>query len=131
MTKLIIGIVIIAALVAGGILLFRKSEDNAPPVVPNRSETSENSQVIYSDTGYSPKSLTVRAGTAVVFKNESSGLMWMASAPHPAHTDLPGFDQRTGVPTGQSYSFIFEQPGTWRYHNHLKPSDFGEIIVTP
>jgi plastocyanin len=34
------------------------------------------SVVTYSATGFSPNSLTVKAGTTVTFKNDTSGSMW-------------------------------------------------------
>ena len=85
--------------------------------------------VNYTDSGFSPKSIIVKLGGTVTFVNNSSKMMWIASAPHPVHTDYPGFDEKVGVGKGESYSFTFNKPGTHKYHNHLNPTDFGTVVV--
>lgn len=85
--------------------------------------------VTYRESGFSPATLRVKVGTTVVFKNEESEPMWVASNPHPIHTDYPGFDAKRGYAQGESYSFTFTKPGSWKYHNHLGPSEGGTIIV--
>lgn len=100
-----------------------------PPATENQPPATQAAVVIYTDNGYSPAELRVKAGTKVTFKNQSSGPVWTASTPHPVHTDLPGFDAKAGIAPGESYSFTFLQKGTWGYHNHLQPSDGGQIIV--
>lgn len=100
-----------------------------PPATENQPPAPQAAVVIYTDNGYSPAELRVKAGTTVIFKNQSSGPVRTASNPHPVHTDLPGFDAKAGTAPGESYSFKFTQKGTWGYHNHLEPSDGGQIIV--
>ncbi len=117
-----------------GIILVRNNKESTQPIVPNRSETQTETLeklVTYTDSGYDPASLTVKSGTNVTFKNESSGPMWTASDPHPTHTDLSGFDSKKGTPSGESYTFKFDKAGTYTYHNHLNPGKQGKIIVLP
>lgn len=82
-----------------------------------------------TDNGFSPSSITINAGDTIKFINQSSGRMWVASNPHPTHTDYPGFDEKTAVGSGDSYSFTFTRPGTWGYHNHITPTVQGTIVV--
>ncbi|MBI5614055.1 cupredoxin domain-containing protein [Candidatus Gottesmanbacteria bacterium] len=98
-------------------------------VTKGGTSLSERSSVQYTDAGFAPKALTVKKGTTVTFTNKSSRSMWVASAPHPSHTILPEFDELIGVANGQTYTFTFEKVGTWKYHNHLNPSDFGSVAV--
>lgn len=84
-------------------------------------------QVDFDGAKFAPDTLTVKAGTTVKFVNGSSSPMWVASAPHPTHTDYPEFDQKQ---SGNEYAFIFTRVGTWKYHNHLNPADTGTVIVT-
>ncbi|OGG04956.1 hypothetical protein A2Z33_06715 [Candidatus Gottesmanbacteria bacterium RBG_16_52_11] len=86
--------------------------------------------VTYRDTGFTPQSVTVRLGTAVTFTSSATGSMWVASAPHPTHDALPGFDQKAGTGSGGDYTYTFTKVGTWKYHNHLKPEHTGVVIVT-
>ena len=99
--------------------------------------------ITYTDSGYTPNIITIKKGETVVWKNESSSPMWTASAMHPLHRAYPGtdisacgtqtlmpmFDSCVGVASGQSWSFTFNNVGTWGYHNHLNSSKFGKVIV--
>ena len=109
---------------------------NSEQTIPNQAAVSEN-LVIYTDSGYSPKSLTIKKGETVVFKNESSRGMWTASAMHPTHNGYPTtggclgstFDECEAIQPGGSWSFKFDFAGSWGYHNHVSASHFGKIIV--
>ena len=89
----------------------------------------EKSIVTYSSAGFSPNSLTVKVGTTVTFKNGGSEPMWIASAFHPIHRELPGFDQLKSVGNGGTYEYTFDKAGTWKYHNHLNPGHGGSVTV--
>ncbi len=85
--------------------------------------------ISYDENGFSPALITVNVGDTVVFENEGTKKMWVASTIHPTHKDLPGFDQLKSVDGGGNYSYTFEKAGTWKYHNHLQPNNLGTIIV--
>lgn len=87
------------------------------------------SVVTYTNDGYSPKTLTIKAGDTVTFNNEGSPSMWVASAQHPTHQAYPEFDQLEATGAGTSYEFTFDKTGDWKYHNHVRPNHFGTIIV--
>lgn len=86
--------------------------------------------VTYTDSGFAPDPLTVKIGTTVTFVNESSRGMWVASAVHPTHQLLPGFDQLSSAVKGGTYEYMFVKVGTWKYHNHVNPTDTGSVVVT-
>ncbi|HKZ35920.1 MAG TPA: cupredoxin domain-containing protein [Patescibacteria group bacterium] len=111
----------------GGYFLTRPVQ--APEAQPVSQPSPATNTIAYTDTGFSPKSITVKPGTTVTFVNESSTDMWVASALHPTHLELPGFDQLQGEPKGATYSFTFEDIGTWSFHDHLNPTTFGSVIV--
>src|SRR3989344_2814975 len=94
------------------------------------TESMEKVVVVYSDTGFSPAAVTVKKGTTVTYTNTSTSGMWVASAVHPTHQLLPGFDQLTSSAKGTSYNYTFEKIGTWKYHNHVAPSFTGNVVVT-
>jgi len=99
--------------------------NTTPPkesVIPIISNT-----ITYNESGFSPNSLTVKVGTTVTFTNQGTGSMWVASNPHPTHTDLPEFDEKSSA---ANYSFTFTKAGTWGFHNHKNPGQGGTIIVT-
>ncbi|MBI3495579.1 cupredoxin domain-containing protein [Candidatus Berkelbacteria bacterium] len=102
---------------------------STPTTAATSSSTQTAAKVSYTDSGFSPASITVKSGTTVTFTNTSSQSMWVASDPHPIHTGLAGFDERASVEKGGTYSFTFTKVGSFGYHNHLNPSDTGTVVV--
>lgn len=90
---------------------------------------TETVTISMTDTGFTPSSVTVSAGSAVVFVNNGQGLHWPASDVHPTHQILPAFDSLRGLSTGEQYSFTFTQKGSWRFHDHLSPGFTGTVVV--
>ena len=109
----------------------QESTDTAQEV-----ETSQTTIEI-SSSGFSPSTLTISKGTTVTFINRDSSTHQPASNPHPAHTGYPeegtcsgsAFDSCNGLSQGESWSFTFDEVGTWRYHDHLNSGMAGTIIV--
>lgn len=142
---IIIGGVII--IVLGGFLFFQPGdapeqlnpEVSISPLVGN----GESVTVRYTDSGYVPKEVTISQGTEVIFNSESNRSMWPATAIHPTHTIYPGssilkcggaekvriFDACQGIAQQESWSFIFQEQGSWGYHDHLQTRFTGKIIV--
>ena len=122
-------------------------EIKKPPRSTSTNPTDDNAAnettIVYSDSGFFPKEVTVKKGSMVTFKNESLLKMWPASAKHPTHEVYPGssitkcntpaasaiFDACKGISRSESWSFTFNEAGSWAYHDHLKPTYFGKIIV--
>lgn len=98
--------------------------------------------VSFDGKAFSPSTVTVDAGTTVVFRNDSSSPFWPASDIHPTHTLYDGsslaqhckngsssFDSCGGISSGDSYSFTFDKVGSWKYHDHLHARNVGTVIV--
>ncbi|MDP3999993.1 MAG: cupredoxin domain-containing protein [bacterium] len=137
MNPRIIAAVLILIAVGIGVALFatqRQDEEVIPTsaATPTPAETAATEQsgttVTLTESGFSPDTVTVDAGDSVVFRNASSSPMLIASNPHPQHTDLSALNSDT-VKDGASYTFTFEQAGSWGFHNHLNPSQAGEVTV--
>lgn len=84
--------------------------------------------ITYSDSGFTPKTVTVHSGDTVTLKNTSSQSVQFDSDPHPVHTNNPELNVGE-VPSGQSSSFTVSTKGTHGYHNHLNPGQTGTIVV--
>lgn len=117
-------IVIVAALIILGIGAFFSSRTK--PDSGNDGTNSEGPNVVYTNSGFSPQTITVGVGTTIVFTNQSDNQMWVASDPHPVHTNHPSFDQ---IGDENKYAFTFTEIGMYSYHNHLVPSSAGTIVV--
>ena len=98
-------------------------------VAPTTPHHLNEAVVTYSETGFNPRSLNIPIGTQVSFLNLSGIPLWVASDPHPAHSDNPIFDEKQSVASGETYQFTFDAIGTFSYHNHIHSLDRGFIRV--
>ncbi|MDB5265259.1 MAG: Plastocyanin [Parcubacteria group bacterium] len=105
------------------------------------SASAKTVTVAYTDQGFSPKNVSVSVGDTVHFVNQSASKMWVASNEHPTHTEYDGtnlqqhcatggsFDECKAVATGGTYDFTLTKAGTFDFHNHVRASDTGTIVV--
>lgn len=162
-----IWIVVMVVILTGGFLFWQNGQSantavdlqpSETTVTPAPADTSTgtsttsagsdsaamSASVSYGADGYSPSQVTVKKGATVTWTAEGRSDMWVATAPHPAHTGYPGdgtsrsthcasdyagpkpFDQ---CAPGASYSFKFDQVGTFAYHDHMNASNFGKVVV--
>lgn len=139
------GLSVVVIFLATGCSLFGNNSNNSnnnpsPPTAqttpPPQPPTGPN-VVTYSDSGFSPKTLTIKKGATVVFFDGASDDVRVASNPHPIHNGYPTkggcvnstFDSCSNIAPGQSWSFKFDIVGSWGYHNHLNPSEGATIVV--
>jgi len=103
-----------------------------PAVGTSRSVPASGEMIVTIDpqTGeFVPVTSFVKVGTKVTFKNTSNKPHWVASDPHPTHTDLPGFDSKAEIAPGASYTYTFDKAGRWLFHDHLNPAFGGAVDV--
>ena len=138
MVKYVVGLIVIVLIVWGitarqdaptGVDELEQSPNEVVESEATESEAVSDLTVSYDGQNFSPATLNVVAGQSVMFVNNSSGLMWVASDPHPVHTGLSGFDSKEGIKAGESYVFTFSEVGEWGYHNHLNSAQTGMVIV--
>lgn len=84
--------------------------------------------VSYTNTGFSPKTLTIKLGKSVHFVNNSSKAMSITTTTtqNQVQSEL---NQGKTVGQGGTYDFTFLTAGTWVYMNRNAQTDFGTIIV--
>jgi len=93
-------------------------------------EDADGSVVVYvTDKGFEPESVEIGAGDTVVFENVDREEHWPASDDHPTHTRYPEFDPKKPLESDTKWSFTFDKPGEWKYHDHQNPYLKGEIVV--
>lgn len=133
----LIVLLVVVILVVGGIFIFKDKLGNplSPGKQPQQTITKapdaeSTATVEITKTGFMPATIKVKKNTSVEFVNKDSVAHWVASDPHPTHTLLPGFDSMQDLNTEDTYSFTFDQTGTFTYHDHLNPTKFkGSVIV--
>ena len=113
----------------------------APPALPEQPAAESGNTVEITAAGFSPNTLTVKSGDTMVFVNKDTAQHWPASAAHPTHVVYPEtggcigskFDACKGLAEGESFEFVFNEKGSWKYHDHLNccsdPAFFGTIVV--
>lgn len=147
--------IVIALAVFITLLLVSCQEETAPlprpeqPSPPPEEETAPEQPKIYANIveitslEFSPKTITIKAGEAVIFVNKDTKKHWPASNLHPTHQTYPGssiekcgtaaeeniFDSCRGLQPEESYSFTFDHQGRWPYHDHLDVRLSGVVVV--
>lgn len=150
-SKWIVGIIAALVVIVGSLFIFSNRYSPSAPATPAPTQASTQTQtqptaaptsgsvtttpsttseqvITLTQNGFSPATLTIKAGTTVSWENKSGSDATVNSAPHPAHTDFPPLNLGT-FPDGGKLSLTFDKPGTYRYHNHFNASQKGTIIV--
>lgn len=81
-----------------------------------------NSQVAIQNFAFEPKTITVSAGTTVVWTNKDE-------EPHTVTSAGPGFTSSKALDTDDTYKATFSTPGTYTYYCSIHPHMVGTIIV--
>lgn len=147
MNKLVILVVIVVLAGIGGVLALTKkssapsssenssTQEQSP--APSQEQPTNNSEaanagetatITYTNNGFSPANLSVKAGTKITVKNDSSSTLQFDSDPHPQHTDNPELNAGN-IDSGESKTFTVTKTGSHGFHNHLRSSDTGILTV--
>lgn len=116
----LIAVLIIVGLLAALYVVNRQSE---------QQRLEEAMQITITEDGFLPTTARVYSGTTVIWTNEDTASHWVASNPHPTHDDLPDLDTGDSIGPESTYSFTFDDAGTYDYHDHLNPEFNGTIVV--
>ena len=88
---------------------------------PSTAETPDPNRIVVKDFMFMPISLTVSAGSTVTWAN-------MDDEPHTVVSNT-GLFRSAAMDTNESFSFKFEQPGTYHFTCSIHPRMVGTIIV--
>lgn len=97
-------------------------------ISPTTTNPSTEFTVTAKSSGFDPQTLSIKSGETIVWVNADTNNIYLASDPHPSHTDYPALNLGIVKP-GESVSLMFPTAGTYKYHDHLNPSHRGTIIV--
>lgn len=125
-------------LVGGGVYFLLRGGTEMQAEVSSQSAAVApmKATIVYTDDGFSPQMVTVAKGGEVVFVNRSGMPLWVASNPHPAHTDYPEFDTPKILGDRmprmkEDIRFTFQKVGSWGFHNHSASGDTSEVAIHP
>jgi len=102
------------------------STQQAVPVVTQPNNPVAN--VILGDSGFTPKDITVKIGTRIIWVNKSSETATVSSVDHPTHRLYP-FLNLGEFADGSSVQVVFDKAGKYSYHNHYNASETGTVTV--
>jgi amicyanin len=91
--------------------------------LPAGAARAEDAAVQIDDFAFSPPGLTVKAGTTVTWRNKDD-------IPHTIASSARLFKSKA-LDTDDSYSFTFNEPGSYQYFCSLHPHMTGKIVVEP
>lgn len=146
--NLLVGLVIAALAAVGFVIVSNNSKTQAPTQnTQDHSQTNEHSameepsatsgnetmgeeeiEVTLTENGFQPKSITIGVGDKVVWENESGNNATVDSAQHPTHLTYPKLNLG-GFQDGEELELVFDEPGTYSYHDHLNPERVGTVVV--
>lgn len=103
---------------------------NVPPptALPPTASPNVNWHTVNAiNNSFQPAVVKIKKGEGVIWVNKMDIPVWPASAAHPSHAAYPEpggcigskFDACGGLKKGETYIFVFNQVGSWKYHDHL------------
>lgn len=112
----------------------------APSCGGNSNAAPPRSEVVAEHVAFAPAKLEVDAGTEVTWVNRDANVVHTATSGAPGDKGVPGLDNGTaakpdGVFDGEmdgadaTFSFTFDEPGTYAYFCRVHQSMTGEIVV--
>ncbi len=144
MNKIVIGVVVAVLVVAGvgSTVYFLNMDDeattNSSQSAPTSTQTTEtgtettaqesestSSSVEIANFAFSPASITVKKGATVTWTNKDSAVHTATS-----DNDAPVAFDSGNLATGESFSFTFDEVGTYAYHCTPHPSMTASVTVT-
>lgn len=138
---LMIGGGLVGVVILVGVLVNQNQNKSSQPTqetptvtTPPNQETAsspssqETMVVTVTKDGFSPQNVTVKSGGKVTWTNNSGAVIQINSAVHPTHQLYPPLNLGAVAPLG-SVSLVFDNVGTYKYHNHLDPSRTGTVVV--
>jgi plastocyanin len=116
----------------GGVLYLTVYKNQKPPVkkavVPTVIPLPKEVTVRLTKDGFVPKTVTIEAGGAVRWVNESGQSdSTVNSNPHPLNNEHK--ELNLGAFNGSTLVHIFTKPDTYGYHDYFHPEWTGTVIV--
>ena len=140
---------LVVVLVAGAVVMLTQKKNPSVEITNNNSTATSSpattssstantaspatqpgaaATILYTNTGFSPGIVKVKAGDKIQVTNSSSNSLEFDSDPHPAHTANPDLNVGSISP-GKSATFTVTKTGSHGYHNHANAKQTGTIVV--
>lgn len=118
----------LALMVVAAALVYAFSPHSKETTLVDHKDTSVVS-IVLTENGFEPNNVRIQKGTEVIFSSTLGKQFWPASNLHPSHGIYPAFDPLRPIEPEGTWSFVFDQAGTWGLHDHLRSYYTGTIEV--
>ena len=133
-SKFLLALVVIIVVILAGYALTKNQVNNVANTNPASTVQTVSptkgpeTTVNLTKNGFEPQEINIKAGTRVIWLNKSGGPATVNSDVHPTHLLFP-FLNLGEFSNGSSVQVVFSKPGTYTYHNHLRPEQRGRVVV--
>lgn len=79
-------------------------------------------------SGFDPATIRIKAGTVILWKNQSGEIVTVNSDPYPTNKKYPALNLGAFA-TGSSVQLLFSTPGVYTYHDQYHPGRGGNVVV--
>jgi plastocyanin len=113
-------------------VLEAESNSDNTPSASNPTNTVDEVTVTYTDSGFSPKQVSLSVGGKLNWVNNSSHSVEVGVNPHPIHTDdkaITNGEFTLNLDAGESKTVTVSKTGDFGYHNHLNSMQTGSVVV--
>jgi plastocyanin len=86
-------------------------------------------EFVYTKDGYSPKTVTIKAGETISFINKSEIETQPSFGEHMNHAAYPDKKVHPSLKMGESDKITFPEAGTFEFHNHHNEDHKGTVVV--
>lgn len=123
-------LIIIAVIIIGAIFVLGKNNSNQSTVQQSsqRSSPAAIAGIYLTSTGFTPKDITVKVGTTIIWVNRSGKKATINSDLHPTHLVYPRLNIGE-IADGSALNLVFDKKGKYGYHDHSNPSVKGTVTV--
>ena len=129
--RIFLAILLILVLLSIGVVVYKsifKSKTDSPE--ETQTLVTNEALITVTNDGFDPATITIAKGTQITWTNGATEPHQVAADPYPKNDSIPGFDSTIILQQDESYSFTFEQTGTFTYHDELNPMNIkGSIVV--
>lgn len=134
MNKLLL-ITIVLVVIFGTLIVLGNKKSNQPSTQSQQPTTSMQDKqniasvsITLTDTGFTPKDITVKTETRVIWINKSGKNATVSSADHPTHRVYPRLNLGE-FGDSSSVQLVFDEKGVYGYHNHYEAGENGTVTV--
>jgi plastocyanin len=120
----IIALIVVALVVVGIAMVARNTGKKSPTQL-----AKQQAEVTITSTGFNPATISVAKGTTVTWKNADNARHQVASEPYPSHSNLEGLFSIEPLNTGDTYSYTFNEAGTFNYLDQLNPYKVKGVVI--